>query len=99
MLIDFFFAQIHLLVYSFPNCFLGMESQSQIYAIESHPVDVFFPLLPRPPGRAVPSCAHILIIPETGFADILTLCNMQCNIFAHIAYEYYYYSNYVSKLV
>lgn len=73
MLIDLLLRQIHRCINFVPNRFLGGERQSQVDAVQGHPVDIFLPLRPLPPGRAVPGCTHILVVPKPGFFHLFSL--------------------------
>ena len=47
-----------------PDLLLTSESQRQVDAIEGHPVNVYLPVTPLPPHKAVARGADILIISE-----------------------------------
>merc|ERR1740128_396949 len=60
--IKIFLGQAKLYPNSSPYFFLPGKCQRKIYSVESHPVDVFLPVLPGPPDKAIPWSANILVV-------------------------------------
>ena len=46
-----------------PDLLLAVEGERQVDPVERHPVDVFLPVWPLPPHRAVAGSADVLVVP------------------------------------
>ena len=57
--------ELYISVDPVPNCFLGSESQRQVDSVQSHPVNVAFPLGPLPEDKGISGSADVLIVPES----------------------------------
>lgn len=72
VVVSFCLSQVEARVDTLPDRLLPSESQSEVDPVESHPVQVSFPLQPIPPHKTVAGCADVLVIAEPNTSIIVT---------------------------
>lgn len=64
MLVNVWLSQVKTRIDALPDGLLSGEGQCKVDAVESHPVQVSFPLWPVPPDKTVADCADVLVVAE-----------------------------------
>lgn len=82
VVVSFCLSQVEARVDALPDRLLPSESQSEVDPVESHPVQVSFPLPPIPPHKTVAGCADVLVIAEPNTSIIVTFLH------AHFSFSF-----------